>query len=162
MQTALTSGSTYYFRVRVKESVTGTWSSWSGTQSFTYTSATSPSEWYQTEGTQFDGGTLTRTSTTTGAVQLSTTTNAVPTLVSGWTSNTATSSATLVLTKPSNIEVGDLLLILLGNDDITNKDEDENYNNHNNNKNKNTIKSKTQDNHVVSINYNGPRSFRAT
>ncbi len=120
IQTPLSNGTTYYWRVRVKETVGDTWSSWSTIRSVTYESGLDPSAWFQTEGTQFDGGTLSNTGTTTGAVQLSTTSSSVPTVVSGWNVATTTASASLTLTKPLNVEVGDLLIVLVGNDDNSN------------------------------------------
>lgn len=114
---ALTSGVTYYFRVRVKETVGDTWSDWSSVYSSTIESGVTLSEWLQTQGSQFEGGALTNAATTTSGAQVSSTTlTLVPTVESDWRSNTATGSATLVLTKPTGVEVGDLLLILVGND----------------------------------------------
>lgn len=46
-----------------------------------------------------------------------------PTLESGWTSNTAVPGASLTLTKPADVGVGDLLLIIVGSDDNTDTDQ---------------------------------------
>lgn len=118
-QSALTSGTTYYWRVRVKETVGDTWSDWSTIRSFTYGTGIALSEWYQTEGAQFEIGTLLNTGTTSGSASIASLTTQVPVLQSGWTTSTAAASASLTLTKPTNVEAGDLLLILVGNDDNT-------------------------------------------
>ncbi len=123
IQSALTSGTTYYFRVRVKESVGDTWSPWSTTTSFTVDAGLHPSAWFQSEGPQFDDGTLTNVSTSSGSVSLTATTTQVPTVVSGWNVATASPGTSITLTKPSNVEVGDLLLIIVGNDDNTDTDQ---------------------------------------
>ena len=54
IQSALTNGTTYYWRVR-SQKVTGggPWGSWSEIYSFTYVIDTSPSQWYQTQDAQF-------------------------------------------------------------------------------------------------------------
>jgi hypothetical protein len=58
IQTPLVSGTTYYWRVRAKESGGGgAWGSWATTTSFTYVANTAPSQWYQTEDGQFDSDT---------------------------------------------------------------------------------------------------------
>ncbi len=119
IQTALTNGVTYYWRVRAKETVGNIWGEWSSVRSFTYTTGIDPSTWFQTEGSQFERGTLTNTASTSGTAQLATTSTAVPTVVSGWRVATTSPGASLVLTKPSNVEIGDLLMIIVGNDDNT-------------------------------------------
>ena len=43
---------------------------------------------------------------------------AAPT-IEGWTSNTIVPGSSLTLTKPTGVQVGDLLLILVGNDNAT-------------------------------------------
>lgn len=123
IQTPLVSGTTYYYRVRAQETIGATWGSWSTIQSVTYESSVNPSQWFQSEGTQFEDGTRTNVSTTTGAVTLSTTTTSVPTVVSGWTGASTSPGTTLTLRKPSNVEVGDLLIIIVGNDDNTDTDQ---------------------------------------
>lgn len=70
-QTTFTSGVTYYWRVRAKETVGNVWGTWSAVQSFTYQSGLDPSKWFQTEGYQFESDTLTDVATTTGGVELS-------------------------------------------------------------------------------------------
>ncbi len=119
IQTPLTTNTTYYWRVRAKESVGDTWSSWTTVRSVTYESGVDPSMWYQTQGSQFTQGTLSNVATTSGEVQLSTTSVSVPTVATGWRTNTAAGSASLTLAKPSSVEVGDLLIIMVGNDDNT-------------------------------------------
>jgi Domain of unknown function (DUF2341) len=55
IQTPLVSGTTYYWRVRAKDtSGSNTFGDWSATQSVTYVSGTDPKGWLQTEDTQFD------------------------------------------------------------------------------------------------------------
>ncbi len=71
IQTALTSGTTYYWRVRAKETIGDVWGSWSTTTSFTYVAGTDPAAWYQTEGSQFEVGTLVDVATTSDAAELS-------------------------------------------------------------------------------------------
>ena len=61
IQTALTDGTTYYWRARAKKSTGSTYGSWSTAQSFTYTSLTSPSQWLQTKDAQFSLDTFTNT-----------------------------------------------------------------------------------------------------
>ena len=58
IQTALTDGTTYYWRVRAKKSTGSTYGSWSTAQSFTYVSGTSPSQWMQTADGQFSSDTF--------------------------------------------------------------------------------------------------------
>jgi hypothetical protein len=123
IQSALTTGTTYYWRVRVQESVGATWSSWSTVRSFTYTTGVDPSKWHQTEGSQFDAGILVRIATTSTSTRMSTTTTSVPVVQSGWNVATASPGTTLTLAKPANVEVGDLLLIIVGNDDNTDTDQ---------------------------------------
>jgi len=64
IQSALTTGTTYYWRVRAKD-VTGAgdYGEWSDVRSFTYVVNTDPKAWYQTEDVQFEAGTLTGTET---------------------------------------------------------------------------------------------------
>ncbi len=64
VQTALTTGTTYYWRVRAKDtSGSNSFGEWSAVQSFTYVSGTDPKAWYQSEDAQFDDGTLISTET---------------------------------------------------------------------------------------------------
>lgn len=70
-QTTFTSGVTYYWRVRAMETVGAVWGTWSEVHSFTYESGLDPSKWFQTEGSQFETGTLTNIATTSGGVELS-------------------------------------------------------------------------------------------
>lgn len=63
IQTALVSGTTYYWRVRAQDTGSS-WGSWSTTTSFTYVANTNPSQWFQTEDAQFETGTLSDTETT--------------------------------------------------------------------------------------------------
>lgn len=62
--TPLTTGVTYYWRVRATD-VTGSGAAgeWSDVRDFTYVQDTNPSQWYQSEDTQFEQGTLTDTET---------------------------------------------------------------------------------------------------
>ena len=53
IQSPLTNGTTYYFRVRAKKTIGGTYGSWSETYSFTYVVDTDPSQWMQTQDAQF-------------------------------------------------------------------------------------------------------------
>lgn len=115
----MVSGTTYYYRIRVKETIGDTWGSWSTVRSVTHSSGTTPSEWFQTETYQFNLGTSTNATTTSNTVQLASTTLASPPTVQSFTSNTAVPGASLTLTKPSNVLAGDLLLIIVGNDDDT-------------------------------------------
>ncbi len=64
IQSALTTGTTYYFRVRAKD-VTGSniYSEWSEVRSVTYVANTDPKAWFQTGDAQFDTGTLSGTET---------------------------------------------------------------------------------------------------
>lgn len=62
--TPLTTGVTYYWRVRAEDvSGSGTYGEWSDVRDFTYVQDTDPSQWYQSEDTQFESGTLTNTET---------------------------------------------------------------------------------------------------
>lgn len=64
IQSALTTGITYYWRVRAKDATgSNIYSEWSDVLSFTYVENTDPKGWLQTEDTQFDQGTLTGTET---------------------------------------------------------------------------------------------------
>lgn len=112
-------GTTYYYRIRVKETIGDTWGSWSTVRSVVYSSGTSPSEWFQTQNYQFGLGTSTNATTTGDAVALASTTLAATPVVQSFTSNTAVPGSSLTLTKPSNVLAGDLLLIIVGNDDDT-------------------------------------------
>jgi len=112
---------TYWWRVRAKDpSGSNSFSFWSEPGSFT--TATSGqtinvSTWHQTLGQQFSKGTLVAATTTAGTVEIG---DGI-TIDSNFTSNTAlTTGATITLTKPANIVSGDLLLIIVGNDDNTN------------------------------------------
>ncbi len=58
IQSSLTAGTTYYWRVRARESESVTWGAWATTSSFTYVPNTSPSQWFQTKDAQFDTNTL--------------------------------------------------------------------------------------------------------
>ncbi len=59
IQTPLVSGTTYYWRMRARESGGGgTWGAWATTTSFTYVANVSPAQWFQTEDGQFDTNTL--------------------------------------------------------------------------------------------------------
>ncbi len=118
IQTPLTTGGTYYWRVRAKETIGNVWSSWTTLRSVTYESGINPSTWFQTVGEQFDGGTLVNIATTSSDVRLTATSTILPTVVS-WNSATSAAAASLILTKPSEVEIGDLLLIFVGNDDNT-------------------------------------------
>jgi hypothetical protein len=72
---SLVSGTTYYWRVRATD-VTGSNipSEWTQVQSFTYVANTEPAQWFQTQDTQFEGGTLSSVVTYGGnSVRLSTT-----------------------------------------------------------------------------------------
>ncbi|USN87822.1 MAG: DUF2341 domain-containing protein [Candidatus Nomurabacteria bacterium] len=117
---ALTDGVTYWWRVRAKDPTdTDTWTSYSQTRSITIDTSLSRKEWHQTLGYQFERDSLVSIATTTGAAGLATGLGPVPTIES-FTSNTAlTTGASITLTKPSGVEVGDLLLIMVGNDDNT-------------------------------------------
>jgi hypothetical protein len=70
---ALVSGTTYYWRVRAID-VNGSNipSEWTDVQSFTYVANTEPAQWFQTQDTQFENGTLSGVETDgTNAVVLS-------------------------------------------------------------------------------------------
>ncbi len=116
---ALTSSTTYWWRVRAKDpNQSNSFSFWSDPWSFT--TATSGqsiavSTWFQTLGLQFDKGDLSSVTTATGSVGI----GGGISLQSGWTSNTAIPGASLTLTKPTGVNAGDLLLILVGNDSNT-------------------------------------------
>lgn len=58
IQSSLVSGTTYYWRVRAKETSSSQWGSWATTTSFTYIANTEPSQWLQTQDAQFDTNTL--------------------------------------------------------------------------------------------------------
>jgi len=58
MQTELTTGTTYYWRVRAKDGSGGLYGEWSDILSFTYVEDTDPKGWIQTEDTQFDQSVL--------------------------------------------------------------------------------------------------------
>ncbi len=71
MQSALVSGTTYYWRVRATQNGGVAVGDWSTTTSYTYVADTLPSQWFQTEDAQFDGGTHSSTQTTgSGSVEL--------------------------------------------------------------------------------------------
>ncbi len=57
IQTPLVSGTTYYWRVRAKESGSA-YGAWATTTSFTYLAGTEPSQWFQTTDVQFDTNTM--------------------------------------------------------------------------------------------------------
>jgi hypothetical protein len=63
MQTELTTGTTYYWRVRAKDLGSDIYGDWSQILSFTFVENTDPKGWIQTEDTQFDQGILTGTET---------------------------------------------------------------------------------------------------
>lgn len=71
IQNALTSGVTYYWRARAKETIGDAWGAWSETWSFTYVQGTDPAEWFQTEDAQFSLGTLSSAATSSDSVVLS-------------------------------------------------------------------------------------------
>jgi hypothetical protein len=116
---SMTSNTTYYYRVRVKETIGNTWSSWSTVQSVTYQTGVSPSEWFQTEDYQFGLGTSTNASTSSNTVRLASTTLTSAPTIESFTSNTAVPGGSLNLTKPAGVVAGDLLLVIVGNDDDT-------------------------------------------
>jgi Domain of unknown function (DUF2341) len=58
IQSPLTNGETYFFRVRAKKTVGGVWGTWSTVKAFTYVSDTDPSQWLQTVDDQFSKGVL--------------------------------------------------------------------------------------------------------
>jgi len=65
--TTMTTGTTYYWRVRAEDDSagggSGSYGDWTSIQSLTYVSGTGTSEWHQTTDEQFDTGTLSDTST---------------------------------------------------------------------------------------------------
>lgn len=64
IQSALSSGTTYYWRVRAKDpSGTDEYGQWSTVRSFTVQSGLTLSEWHQTQDSQFDTNTLNDTET---------------------------------------------------------------------------------------------------
>ena len=66
--TTMSSGTGYYYRVRVKGDVSsggaGIYGNWSNIRSFTYVSGTTTSSWFQTTDEQFDSDSLFKTETT--------------------------------------------------------------------------------------------------
>ncbi len=72
IQSTLTTGTTYYWRVRSKDGG-ASFGAWTAARSFTYVAGTNPSQWFQSEDAQFDTGVLTSTETFgDGAVRIST------------------------------------------------------------------------------------------
>lgn len=71
--TTLSSGTTYYWRVRAEDNSgsggSGGYGAWSNIHSFTVQSSTDPSQWFQTTDEQFDTDTLVDTGTTSDSVQ---------------------------------------------------------------------------------------------
>jgi hypothetical protein len=63
IQSPLTDGTTYYYRVRAKKTIGGTYGAWSTVYSFTYVSDTDPSQWMQTLDDQFEDGVFSNTET---------------------------------------------------------------------------------------------------
>jgi hypothetical protein len=77
-QSALTNGSTYWWRTRAKDPTgTNAWSDYSEPQSFTVDTAVTVSAWHQTTGEQFNTDTLDDVVTTAGAAEITTTVNQV-------------------------------------------------------------------------------------
>ena len=71
MQSALSDGSTYYWRVRaIDPNGSNTYSEWSDTYSFTVNTGLTVSEWFQTTNAQFETNTLDSATTSGGAVEL--------------------------------------------------------------------------------------------
>ena len=72
--TAMTTGTTYYWRVRAKDDSgsggSNNYGDWSSIPSVTFVSGTSSPEWFQTTNEQFDTGNLTNTFSTNDSVQL--------------------------------------------------------------------------------------------
>ncbi|MES2749536.1 MAG: DUF2341 domain-containing protein [Patescibacteria group bacterium] len=78
LQSALTNGSTYWWRVRARDPLgSNTWSSYATAQSFTIDTALILSTWYQTTGEQFLTNTLVDIESTAGAAQITSTINEV-------------------------------------------------------------------------------------
>lgn len=75
IQSPLTTGTTYYFRVRAKDtSGSNAYGDWSAIKSVTYVSGTDPKAWLQTSDTQFDTNTFSGTETYgSDAVRIATT-----------------------------------------------------------------------------------------
>ena len=78
VQSALSNGNTYWWRVRARDpSGDNVWSEYSNPQSFTVDTAITVSAWHQSTGDQFATDVLTSVETTAGAVQITTTVNEV-------------------------------------------------------------------------------------
>src|SRR5690606_31529073 len=116
---ALSVNTTYWWRTRAKDPTgSDSWSFWSTPWSFTTATtgeSVNISTWYQTTGDQFLSGSLTNAITSAGEVEI----GGGIVLQPGWTTNTAVPGNNLSLTKPAGVTVGDLLLIIVGNDDTT-------------------------------------------
>ncbi|MFC1780073.1 glycine-rich domain-containing protein [Patescibacteria group bacterium] len=116
--TTMTTGTTYYWRVRAEDDSgsggSGGYGDWSTIQSVTYVSATSPSEWFQTTDEQFDTGTLTGVNTNgSDQVELGTSITATGGTTSesgGYKYHTFTSSGTFEVTAGS----GDVEVLVVG------------------------------------------------
>ncbi len=115
-----TDGATYYIRARASANSGSHWGTWSGSRmlsdtiSYTYKSSGS-ADWFQTTGDQFLTGTTTNTrvsTTTPNSIDL-TRLPYVAGFTAGATENPGTS---ITLVKPVGVNVGDLLLIIVGND----------------------------------------------
>lgn len=70
--TALSNNTTYYWRVRAKDTAgTNTWGSWSSSRSFTVDTSVTVSTWFQTTAPQFSNDTLSNLATSSDTVVLS-------------------------------------------------------------------------------------------
>jgi hypothetical protein len=68
--TALANGTTYYWRIRSRDTGSGQYGSWSSVQSFTVDTSLSVSAWFQTSNEQFTSNTLTGVTASAGSAQL--------------------------------------------------------------------------------------------
>ncbi|MEZ4180032.1 MAG: hypothetical protein R3B41_00730 [Candidatus Doudnabacteria bacterium] len=114
-----TNGVTYYIRARASADAGSHYGPWStaNIRSYTYNS-TNPNEWFQTTDEQFNEWTTASDvrRTDSGSVQIADTP-----YIRGWTSGAREiASTTITLDKPSTTRSGDLLIIIVGNDDTSN------------------------------------------
>lgn len=100
VQSALTPNTTYWWRVRARDpSGSNEWGGYSESRSMTVNASYNTPQWYQTEGEQFERGTLISLATSTGAVSIdnATTTSILDTWTTGNTKTVSGGSDRLLV-----------------------------------------------------------------